>query len=210
MPPSTILTAQEARQAIYFDFEGTLTDPATLVGVYKVSTGYRCIVLDETFREAALHSDLVQLSLNELVPHLLSLAYPGRHLVSWSTHDRNVLLSVASDADTNLISDRFRDGKKTAKRWQKKLNPNAPPIDGPHSLALYLSLVGYQVPVHLGTRQTAQRIRHVRDQLLKHGSFASLTPVAKAKWTKVLQHNRHDCEGLARVVVVAAEALERD
>lgn len=100
----------------------------------------------------------------------------------------------------------FRDGKKTAKSWQKNVNPT--PLGGPHTLGIYLSLVGYQVPGHIGMQQTAQRVRHVRGQLLRRGSYTSLSAVAKAKWTKVLQHNRHDCEGMARVVIGAAEALD--
>jgi hypothetical protein len=28
------------------------------------------------------------------------------------------------------------------------------------------------------------------------GNFSALTPTVKAKWTKALKHNWHDCDGL--------------
>ena len=55
---------------------------------------------------------------------------------------------------------------------------------------------------HVGERQAAQRISFVREQLLKrHHEFDALTPTAKAKWTKVLDYNWHDCYGLRELML---------
>jgi hypothetical protein len=46
------------------------------------------------------------------------------------------------------------------------------------------------------------RISLVRNALATHsGDFAAITPMAKAKWTKVLDYNWHDCNGLREVML---------
>ncbi len=44
--------------------------------------------------------------------------------------------------------------------------------------------------------------------LADHGSYVSLTPTAKGKWTRVLAHNAHDCHGMRFVCLRAAEELK--
>ena len=52
---------------------------------------------------------------------------------------------------------------------------------------------------------SAKRIRDVREMLGKrNGAYAALTPVAKAKWTKALLHNWHDCVGLRALMIECA------
>jgi hypothetical protein len=36
-----------------------------------------------------------------------------------------------------------------------------------------------------------------------------LTPVQKAKWSRLLKHNRHDCAGMRRICLTAASELDR-
>ena len=67
---------------------------------------------------------------------------------------------------------------------------------GRHQLHRYFELVGHPVPKAFGPGNF-QRIRYVRDMLNRRaGEYGALTAVAKAKWTKALEHNRHDCVGL--------------
>jgi hypothetical protein len=62
-------------------------------------------------------------------------------------------------------------------------------------------------PIHLGIEKTTSRIKHVKDQLIARESFDALTPVAKAKWTKLLDHNRHDVMGMERLVKKTIEGF---
>ena len=45
--------------------------------------------------------------------------------------------------------------------------------------------------------------------LEKRGEYSKLTAVAKAKWTKLLDYNRHDVLSLKALTVHAAQGLER-
>ena len=63
-----------------------------------------------------------------------------------------------------------------------------------------MKLMGYPVPSSHGPENTGQGIRYVRQQLFKRGGdYQAWTSVAKAKWTNLLAHNRHDCSGLRHV-----------
>jgi hypothetical protein len=43
--------------------------------------------------------------------------------------------------------------------------------------------------------------------LQKRGSYERLTPVKKAQWTKLLDHNSIDCRGMQALVIRAATEL---
>ena len=48
-----------------------------------------------------------------------------------------------------------------------------------------------------GFQQATQRIRAMETQLIRHNQdFMKVTPVTKSKWTKVLNYNRQDVEGM--------------
>jgi hypothetical protein len=55
-------------------------------------------------------------------------------------------------------------------------------------------------PLHLGSQQATQRIKSVRDMLIRRGKYELLTSVVKGKWTKVLDHNRHDVQGMRKLI----------
>ena len=79
------------------------------------------------------------------------------------------------------------------------------PMSGKNQLSRYLDLIGYDVPKAYGPGNSAKRIRDVREMLGKrNGAYAALTPVAKAKWTKALLHNWHDCVGLRALMIECA------
>jgi hypothetical protein len=76
-------------------------------------------------------------------------------------------------------------------------------------LAFYLGAIGYEVPTSHGPGNTGSRIQAVRAALERTGgSYESLTRVQKSKWTNLLQHNRHDCEGMKAFCLKAAADLE--
>lgn len=136
-----------------------------------------------------------------------------RRIVSWSAYEKDRIL--ASDLVKEDVKEQFvelwRDAKPTAKAWKRKRHPNVVftvmPGQGRHRLDHYLRLIDYRLPSYFGNRQAAQRIAFVRNQLGTKRSALDLTPVAKAKWAKVLDYNWHDCNGLREVTIRAAEDL---
>jgi len=136
-----------------------------------------------------------------------------RMLVSWSRHELVIVQTYIKDnpALVGRFTCRWRDGKLTSKRWKTRVHSDVvfqrDPFRGRHRLEEYTALIGYTGPAYLGQQQAAKRLRDVRDQLKTRGHYKRLTRIAKGKWTKLLEYNWHDCNGLREVVLRAATAL---
>jgi hypothetical protein len=103
------------------------------------------------------------------------------------------------------VGSKYRDARMIGRRWINSLHPGTVSEWG---LADLLSFIGYDVPTHLGKGNAAKRIRDVSNGLAaKHGDYSRLTPVQKAKWTKLLEYNRIDCLGMRDLVLRAASEI---
>jgi hypothetical protein len=136
-------------------------------------------------------------------------ARTGSPIVSWSSREYRVLRAACSPESLSTLDDVSRDALDTARLWKRLFHRpvlfERIPGRARHRLTNYMELIGYRLPRYFGDRQAAQRIDHVRQQLLRHGcEYETLTPVAKAKWTKVLDYNWHDCNGMREVLMRAS------
>ena len=121
-------------------------------------------------------------------------------------------------AERQWFGDHVINGIPIAKQWKKRAYPDVTfevdpkaPLNGRNQLSRYLDLIGYSVPRAHGPGNSAQRIRYVRDMLARNdGDYAALTPTAKGKWTKALEHNWHDCNGLRALMVRCAVDADAD
>jgi hypothetical protein len=215
----TRLDRETAERAIYIDFEGTAVDSPSFLGA-AWSDGdtlyFRQLVLELALWPAAEAKSasvdwFIEPAGWESVGELRALAEDeNRVLIAWSSHEAEELgseLVPAKHRDwfaTNVIN-----GIPIAKRWKRATHPNVTfavdpkhPMRGKNQLSRFLELIDYHVPKAYGPGNSAKRIRDVREMLnRKDGDYAKLTPVAKAKWTKALLHNWHDCVGLRALMI---------
>jgi hypothetical protein len=193
------LTVEQARRAIYFDFEGFEERSPSLLGVLDES-GLVQISLDDRIAEAATATGLRLSELNREVRSLVSRCEDElRLLVGFSSYEKTVCSRFAG-LD---ISPHYRDGRKIAKRWINSSRPRASHSE--HTLRHFLLIIGEGKPSYLGVRQSTRRLRCVIEMLALRGAYSDLTPVAKGKWTKFLQNNAADCQGLKRLIEYIAE-----
>lgn len=209
---SVTMTPYEVNHAIYIDFEGTETEPATFLGVLCEGE-WQVFLIETTFHEAEVSHKLGTLhksSLPSVCRHIASRSRKEkRKVVAWSSREIDEItqcpqLTMAERAwwKSNLIN-----LLPPAKRWANRQGVTIPPIPGHRvnqsnkwSLSGFRKATGYpSIATAFEPGKTASRIRHVRGQLKKRGRYDRLTPVAKGKWSKVLTHNYHDCAGLKHV-----------
>jgi len=135
--------------------------------------------------------------------------------VAWRSHEALAVEQHSADEGLNsYFLEHLVDAKVVAKQWKKQFFPHVqfPYITGQgrHRLAEYIKLMGYPVPSTHGPGNTGQRIGYVKNQLIKRcGDYRGLTSVAKAKWTNMLEHNRHDCVGLSELFIRMVSDLNR-
>lgn len=214
---STPMRLADAQRALYIDFEGRKNEPPLLLGVVVptddgAGTRFMQLVFDPLFREAAEAKGASMSTVGDALALLQSVARRGSAVVAWSRHERDTIVDAGGEAARGVQS-RYRDARELAKHWRRtvrpELKPEAVPYFGRHRLAFYLEAIGYEVSPSHGPGNTGSRIQAVRAALERTGGrYDLLTSVQKAKWTKVLGHNRHDCEGMRTFCLRAASELE--
>ena len=187
------LRKSQAARAIFIDFEGRGIEgePPVLLGVLT-EEGIRQYVFDadcaEVNESVADHCEALPIreALNDLID--LSNA-ERRHLVSWSTHDCNVLKEL-----TGQRAFRWRNAIPVARRWRERQEAAgliAPEPDSDNSLRRYESLIEYERP---DERYTVGRsIKYIRQR-------NGVTDGVVNRWETILEHNRHDLLAMRAVV----------
>ena len=195
------ITEKEARQAIYIDFEGFVEKSPSLVGVL-IEDEFEQTVFDPRLIPAAEAKGLQVGSLPEFVADMVELSLKSnRCIVAYSEHEKNL---VHEYAGINLAA-RYRDARKIAVRWKKHFH-RSERIES-NGLKEFLKFINYPRGDYLGKRETTNRLRAVIGMLERKQRYEKLTSVVKAKWTKVLQHNRIDCTGMCALTLRAAKEM---
>ena len=200
--PHASISSTEAGRAIYIDFEGFQDKSPSLIGVL-IEDKFEQIVLEPELGSAASAKSMRLANLDDEVLRLIDLSrQEDRYIVAYSQHELNVIKEYA-DRD---ISDIYRDARMIAKKWKVKFHRES--AAKCKALKDYLSFIEYPRGAYLGEKKSTSRIKAVQEMIRTRGEYEKLTPVAKAKWTKLLEHNEIDCKGMKALVLRAAQELE--
>jgi hypothetical protein len=191
------ISFDEARRAIYIDFEGFEDTSPSLIGIL-VGDSLEQVVLDHRLENAAKAKGLPMERLQECISRIqIRSSNESRLIIAYSQHEKNVILNYANVDLTGI----YRDARKILKRWKNKYHRDLP-IQG-WGLKDFFTFVNYPRGAYLGERKTTSRLRAVADMLEKRGAYELLTPVVKSKWTKLLEYNRIDCKGMRDLILHA-------
>jgi hypothetical protein len=201
------LSAAEALQGLYVDFEGRRDEPPVLLGIHRRGRGDRPHVQQDVLEPAfaAIASGCRHRTLRDAVENVVRRAEHGdRRLVSWSEHDLDVVRALR-DEDPELVARfeaRHANARAFAEYWRNRLHGGDRPETG--RLADYLALIGYAVPAEAEPGHVGDTIRDLRPRLAR-----GLAPTAgqAARWERLLEHNRFDCAGMRAVCLRAAREL---
>lgn len=223
------LTPEEARRAIYIDFEGRMNEPPALLGVLyaegKDASEDRLVlrhdILDPALKtldeavdfEGVYRYDTSVWSIRASVLDVVRRAKnQKRHIVSWSRYDATAIAEHGTTAyNRRILNMWYRDGKATARRWRTRCRPDLEfprsGMRGAHQLTVYLDVFDYPLPDDYGKGTVGDRLRDVRTALATRGDWDSLTEIQQGKWRGVLNHNAADLYGMRTVVIGAAAEL---
>ena len=202
------LSPDEARRALYIDFEGSKDRPPILLGRTRWSKPSRVwqVITDPAFAPLADAEELPLLSLSDGIDQLLRMAEKKERLiVAWSIHELDVVREYCPE-HYERFEDRFVNAKLLASRWRTNCyGGDKPPTK---DLATYSSSVGYQVPPEAGTGEVGTTIKVLSKALESGRNYDKLTANQKRRWTNLRDHNRHDCAGMRTICLKAARELE--
>jgi hypothetical protein len=200
------LSAAEALRALYIDFEGGKDQPPVLLGVHRRGRGSRPYVQQDVVDPVFAGLAPRYLPLRDCVENVVRRAEHGdRRIVSWSQHDLDVVRTLR-DEDPELVARfeaRYANARAFAEYWRNRLHDRAKPEVG--RLADYLDLIGYAVPPEAEPGHVGDTIRGLRPRLERG---LPMTGVQRARWDRLVEHNRFDCAGMRAVCLRATRELE--
>ena len=217
------LTITEAARALHLDFEGFKKGPPVFAGI-RVDGEWTATVFGDTApllvpaaRAKRIRVTTLDAFLRETVDRSIA---EDRLVTGFSTREFQVFEDRAVESDR--LRPRFVNLLSLGRRWRRETHPevdarmkasrarrkSAGRWVGGHGNTLldFAGLVEAPRCASYGKGRTASRLRHVMGQVERRGEYSRLTPTAKGKWTRVLQHNETDClwSSMLAAVCVAA------
>ncbi|MCL1599272.1 MAG: hypothetical protein M3094_08820 [Actinomycetia bacterium] len=207
MPRQRRIKPDQARRALYFDFEGRKAGDPVLLGVLfdanldgPDSWVLKQFVFDEACSrvDEAVGSGCDAATMEEALDWLLTLSdTERRHLVSWSLYDQGVAKRLSRNR-----SFRYRNALATVRGWRYR-ERIAGRIDddgtADNSLRHYESLIGYDRPPEL--HDVGDSIGYIHDR-------ESVTAGAMERWKTILTHNEHDLLAMRDVMFTVLDLNE--
>jgi hypothetical protein len=203
-------TLDEARRAIFLDFEAETGEPPAVLGTLWVSRQgqepmFRQYVVDPSLRRLSSPT-LVSGSLAGQVRSLIGRAErQHRVLVGWSGHELEVVRAWCPEL-APAFEALYRDAKTPAKAWGRLtgLRPAKDARKRRHRLVAYEAAAGFVRDDALGGKEMAEAIRRVRASI-----DGGVEPSQKrlARWERMLAHNEQDCRATRAVTLRALEDL---
>ena len=206
------LTRDEARRAIWLDFEGGINKVPSLAGVL-VEGRYSAIILHPDFGSLAKNRKLVQQTFENFVGDTLSTAsQEERVIAAWSEHELNQMegfddrILKACYRNANKLVLKFFKNKPTFKKLKKQNKKDKAEGKRRNSNVglkdlLGLDYIEYVYPSRFKSFKPAKTISQMDGQLAKHGgNYRRVATDAKRAFTQLIRYNEHDCRGMACMV----------
>ena len=191
----------EAIRALYIDFEGPKDKPPAFLGVHRSGDHVQPDIVDPSL--ASLGPSR---TLRDAVAHVVVRAESKqRRIVSWSTHDLDVVRTLA-DEDPVLVERferRYCNALRVAKRWRTV--PTA--ATGQPRAAWRTTCRSLGTPFPMGGEggDVGKIISDIRDRIERG---LDPTPGQLTRWNRLVEHNWHDCVGMRRLCIHATRELE--
>lgn len=204
------LTAEDARRALYIDFEGRTDKPPVLLGCTRRSqvrsdASVWQAVTDPRFEPLATADGLETLELADAVERILRRAdSKDRLIVAWSQHELDVVREYVPDK-VDRFAGRYVNARSFAVRWRNRCHGGDKPDS--NRLADWLAFTGYVVPEGAGRGRSGETIGILGDAFDRGRTVDQLTSNQRDRWRDLRAHNWHDCTGMRSIVTKAAQEI---
>jgi hypothetical protein len=202
------LSSEEARHALYVDFEGRKDASPVLLGASTRHGSERVhqYLTDPRFAAIGELEGIEVLPIAEAVLRIVQRAErKDRLIVAWTEHELQIVERYAPQ-HLARFRPRYRNAYAVARYWRNACHGGAKPAVG--WLAAYLELVAYEVPAAAGRGRAAETIRIVQEAFDRGRTPATLTANQRQRWADLRAHNAHDCAGMRALCVLAASEID--
>lgn len=186
------INKDEAKKAIYIDFEGFVKEAPSLVGVL-IENNFVQVVLDETLKIAADFKQLATINGKDYMQSIIALALKeNRKIIAFSNLEKEQCFYWYGFDISNI----YINANTIAKKWKKNFLPEIK--EKCSGLKDYEKLTGFKRGRDTGDQKNTSCIRAIRRDLEKWGTLKNKGP--KRHWTNLLKHNKNDIYGMQFVI----------
>lgn len=201
------LSHLEAQEALYLDLEGASNQPPVLAGVLRrPGRGEVPFVQHDIVDPLFAPLGAPAMDLAAFVRKIVARAEArDLRIVTWSEHDLRAVRTLR-DAQPELVERfeaRYANARRVAERWRNRCHDGDRPPD--NKLASFLRLIRYEVPPVAAPGRVGETVRTLRARL---AAGREPTRLQVQRWAFVLEHNRHDCNGMRAVCLAATADLD--
>ena len=208
---SNRITRREANRAIYFDFEGRMNEPPSLMGVYA-GGWFRHLVFDASFAPLVTSSRdagerVFRRRLGDAIEEFLLRPAEGeeRRLIAFSEHElRSIHFALGRDVATR-VADRYLNARAFAAAWVNRDRRDLRLQLESSTLGDFATICNFEWPAEYDL-QPADAIKRLRRRLATLArNQRPLDRRSTELWTRLLGYNRLDCLATKHIVLGALE-----
>ena len=208
--------AIQVSNMIFIDFEGYVNKNPSLAG-YQIGNEFKQIILDTKLVNISQETDIGFQDYENFCRWIISQSNElNQPITAWSENELEIFSQFQTPFDyCNLLKEAKKKIRKNADLSKKHKtmneywigqNLNIAGNNNPHAnpfkrkrwkLLTILKLLDYpELNTGYGTGLVTARLRAIENGLGARGSYKKLTRVQKSKWTKLLNHNKVDVDGM--------------
>lgn len=216
---------RQVRNGLYIDFEGRGPSKRggpppepVLLGVLIGKNEFHRYIFESRFaplvrgakthavpRSARYSSGDLESTIQRLIERCEA---EDRMLYAYSKHEQEVIDTWCSKPIADRVRERLvnaKTRKNVVKQWRIKCHPAIQTT--PKTLQAYLDLIKYPYPEGLRGFKPADVVRRMQDAVDRTQRWGNLTNGQRKAWLDLLRYNWHDCRGLRRLTLKAANGL---
>lgn len=217
-------TPLEIQRAIFLDFEGFKSGPPLMASM-RCDGRTETVVFGDQSRELALAAEANGLGVEPLREFLGRISdrarEEGRRIAAYSSRELQVFKQEGVNAE--FVGEAYLDVRGLAHSWRRQQHPEVEAREkrlrarrrarglwhdsSGNSLLAMAKLAGVKSSSCYGKGKTTSRLKAIVDQIASKGGYAGLTSTGKGKWTKLIKHNRWDCEACEQLATIAVAQL---
>ena len=214
-PKNRPITEEEAQRAIYLDFEGRGAPhgqpaPPPVLGGTLIEGEYTDTIVSEELAQVAIGRSRDFVPLEEYLEDLLRRArVESRRIVYWTSHEAELFEQhgfppggLGFDLKIDVrphMEDLFKEAREAKKALRTAKTKTAREKARRKASGLCVECAarhGFKTPTNYGRGTVGITVKRALDQASRRPDYASWPSGAKRAWSRLVTHNKADCEAM--------------
>jgi hypothetical protein len=211
------LTIEQAKSGIYIDFEGFKGPKRSeiplphVLGAWCNGNKNKLYLLRDYFKPLSRPvvvseqwANMPMMSIDDAILDLIEWSVrEKRMLLYFSEHEAKAIQKHCSEEVSNAFIEKSKNAKISINTWHRKIRNGKPKSK---SLKWYFSYIKYDNQTPADYKMT-ESLKKIETAVQKISRWKQLDTKIQDMWTQLALYNFHDCKGLKKLTIKAANGL---